>query len=102
MPMRAMPVRSLPSRNLVMSQPLFSSPTRQSAGTRTPSRNTSLTSWRPSMVTMGRTVTPGERMSTSSIVMPAWGFAAGSVRTKVNIQSAQWPMPCQVFWPSTT
>ena len=58
-----------------MSQPLFSSPTRQSSGTRTSSRKTSLTSCRPSIVMIGRTVTPGVFMSISSIVMPACGFS---------------------------
>jgi len=44
LPMRAMPVRSLPSRNFAYVQPWFSSPTNWSAGTRTSSKKTSLTS----------------------------------------------------------
>src|SRR6185295_1255903 len=44
----------------------------------------------PSMVMMGRTVTPGDFMSISRKEMPACGFAATWVRTRQKIQSACW------------
>ncbi|MNT66893.1 hypothetical protein D3C72_2049910 [compost metagenome] len=40
-------------------------------------------------------------MSISSIEMPSWALASGSVRTRQKIQSAKWAMVVQVFWPLT-
>ena len=54
----------------------------------TSSKNTSLTSWPPSMVWIGRTVMPGVFMSIRRKEMPSCFFAAGSVRTRQKIQSA--------------
>jgi hypothetical protein len=81
---------------------LFSSPTRFSAGTRTLSNHTSLTSCPPSISSIGRTVTPGLVMSMSRNEMPACFFTAGSVRTRQKIQSPYWPSVVQVFCPLTT
>ena len=64
--------------------------------------HTSLTSWPPSISSIGRTSTPGVVMSMSSIEMPACFFTSGSVRTSVKIQSPYWPSVVQVFWPLTT
>ena len=50
-------------------------PTRLTAGTRTFSSQTSLTSQPPSSVRIGRTLTPGARMSSSSMEMPRWARA---------------------------
>ncbi len=100
--MPAMFVRSWPSRNLAYVQPLFSSPTRFSAGTRTSSNQTSLTSWTPSSVMMGWTLTPGVFMSMSRNEMPACALPSGRVRTRQKIQSAYWASVVQVFWPLTT
>ena len=55
------------------------------------SNHTSLTSWPPSISSIGRTLTPGEVMSMSSIEMPACFLTSGSVRTRVKIQSPYWP-----------
>jgi len=101
-PMPAMLVRSQVSRYLAQVQPRFSSPTRLATGTRTWVKNTSLTSRSPSSVTIGRSSTPGDAMSTSRKLMPACFFAVGSVRTRQKIMLACWPSVVQVFWPSTT
>ena len=80
---------------------MFSSNTRFSTGTLTFSSQTSLTSWAPSSVMIGRTVTPGLLMSMSRKLMPACLRAAGSVRTRKKPQSACWASVVQVFWPLT-
>ena len=72
---------------------------RFSTGTFTSSKNTSLTSWLPSMVWIGRTVTPGVFMSTRMKVMPSCFFAAVSVRASTKIQSAYCALVVQVFCP---
>src|SRR5579875_1322594 len=51
---------------------------------------------------MGRTVTPGERMSISRNEMPRCFCASGSVRTRLKIQSPYCPYVVQVFCPLTT
>ncbi len=51
---------------------------------------------------MGRTSTPGLRMSRISQVMPLCFGAAGSVRTSSSHQSATWARVLQIFWPLTT
>jgi hypothetical protein len=101
-PVPAFPVRSLPSRNFAQSQPRSISPTSWSAGTRTLSKNTSLTSYPPSISSIGRTVTPGDFMSMSRNEMPCCFFAAGLVRTRQKIQSAYCASVVQVFCPLTT
>ena len=80
---------------------MFSSPTRFSTGTLTSSNQTSFTSWPPSSMVMGRTVTPGVLMSMSRKEMPAWALPVRSVRTRQKIQSACWARVIQVFWPFT-
>ncbi len=87
-PIPARPVRSWVSRYLAQVQPWFSTPTRFSTGTRTLSKNTSLTSWSPSRVMIGRTLMPGVRMSISRKLMPRCCWASGSVRTRQKIMSA--------------
>ena len=84
-------------------QPWFSSPTRFSPGTRTSSKNTSLTSKPPSISSIGRTVTPSVSIGTRIIEMPCCFLgASGSVRTRLKIQSAYWPSVVHVFWPLIT
>ncbi|MNC50316.1 hypothetical protein D3C75_995490 [compost metagenome] len=100
--MPAWPVRSWLSRYLAQVQPWFSSPTRLATGTRTLSKNTSLTSCSPSRVMIGRTLMPGVAMSISRKEMPRCCWACGSVRTRQKIQLACWPRVVQVFWPLTT
>ena len=75
---------------------------RFSTGTFTSSKNTSLTSWLPSMVWIGRTVMPGVFMSISRNVMPSCFFALASVRVRQKIQSAYCAEVVQVFCPLTT
>ena len=71
-----------------MRQPSFSFPTRFSAGTMTPSKNTSANSSSPAMVLIGLIRMPGLCRSISRKLMPACrGWACGSVRTSANIQS---------------
>ena len=101
-PTPAMPVRSWVSRNLAMVQPLFSSPTRFSAGTRTSVKNTSFTSWPPSIRRIGRTSMPGVFISTRIKLMPCCCLASGSVRHRQKILSACCPRVVQVFWPLIT
>ena len=60
----AMPERSKSSVVVPTYQPRFSSPIMFFAGTRTLSKKTSLKSWLPAMFTSGRTVMPGDFMST--------------------------------------
>ena len=50
---------------------------------------------------MGRTVTPGDFMSTSRKLMPVWGLPSLLVRTRQKIHSPYWPSVVQVFWPLT-
>ena len=97
-----MPKRSCPSRNFAYVQPLFSSPMRFSTGTLTSVRYTVLISRPPSMVTMGRTSTPGARMSISTNEIPSCGLTSVSVRTRQNIMSAQCAVVVQVLVPLTT
>ena len=54
------------------------------------------------MVTIGRTVMPGDFMSMRMKEMPSCFLAAGSVRTKQKIQSAYCAVVVQVFCPLTT
>jgi hypothetical protein len=97
----AMPLRSWAKSALAQVQPLFSSWMRFSTGTLTLSRKTSLTSWPPSRVMIGRTVIPGEVMSISRKLIPDCGLDVGSVRTRKKPQSANWASVVQVFWPLT-
>ncbi len=50
---------------------------------------------------IGRTVMPGDFMSTSRKLMPVCGLPSVLVRTRQKIQSACWPRVVQVFWPLT-
>ncbi len=85
-----------------MSNPLFSSPTRFSMGTRTSSRKTSFTSCPPSIVMIGRTVMPFDFMSIRRNVIPSCCLTEGSVRTRQNIQSAYCARVVHVLAPLTT
>ncbi|MOA56510.1 hypothetical protein D3C78_1805040 [compost metagenome] len=71
LPRPAMLVRSWPSRYLAMAHPLCSSPTKFSRGTQALSKNTSLTSYPPSRVLIGRTSMPGLLMSISRKEIPS-------------------------------
>ena len=73
---------------MAIRQPSLSSPIRFSRGTRTLSKNTSASSSSFAMVRIGRAVMPGDFMSIRMNEMPACFTAAGSVRTRANIQSA--------------
>jgi len=84
-----------------MSQPLLSWPTRFSLGTFTSSKNTSQNSSCISRLTIGRTVMPGEVMSTSRKLMPSCFFAALSVRASRKTQFASCASVVQIFWPLT-
>ena len=72
--------RSFISAVIVTFQPWPGAPTRWVSGTNTPSRKTSLNSAPPSAWRMGRTVTPGERMSIQKLVRPSNLGTFGSVR----------------------
>ena len=85
-----------------MVQPMFSSPTRFSAGTRTSVKKTSFTSCPPSISLIGRISMPGVARSTRMKLMPFCCFTSGSVRTRQKIQLACWPSVVQVFWPLIT
>src|SRR5690606_4293337 len=63
-PLPPMAIRSADSVERAIFQPLFSAPTRQSSGTKTSSRKTSLKRASPVICTSGRTSRPGLRMST--------------------------------------
>ena len=54
------------------------------------------------MSRMGRTRTPGVRMSSSRKLMPSCFFAAGSVRTSANMWVASCASVVQIFWPVMT
>ena len=97
-----MPLRSKSSATARWYQPRFSSPTRCSTGTRTSSKNTSLKACWSAMLTSGRTVTPGDFMSSMSREMPLCLGASGSVRAASQPQSARWPPEVQIFWPLIT
>jgi hypothetical protein len=80
-------------------QPSFSAPTRQSSGTSTSSKNTSLNiSW-PVSSRNGRTSMPGVRMSSMKHEMPSCFGASGSVRARQMPQSACCAIDVQTFWP---
>ena len=75
-------------------QPWLSSPTRFLRGTRTSSKNTSLTSKPPSMSWMGRSVTRGVSIEKSSIEMPS---TAGRIRS-----NGASPATCRIRDPAST
>ncbi len=54
------------------------------------------------MVRIGRTVTPGVSIGSSSRVMPSCRRSPVLVRTSANIQSASCAPVVQIFWPFTT
>ncbi len=81
--------------------PWPSSPITWSPGMRTSSRCTSL-KWALRLIcTIGRTSMPGDRMSTTKYVMPAWRQLPGSVRASRMAQSALAAPLVQTFWPVT-
>ena len=80
MPPRAW--RSKASMVRATRQPSWTSPRTLDTGTRTPSRNTSLKWASPVIWRNGRTVMPGECMSTMSIVIPSRLGRAGSLRVR--------------------
>ena len=71
-------------------------------GTTTLSRKSSQNSAWPVIWVIGRTSTPGERMSTSSIEMPRCLGPVSSVRASTPHQRAYCPHETHVFWPETT
>ena len=54
------------------------------------------------MEMIGRTVTPGLRISRSRKVIPAWRLGSSEVRVRQNIQSALCAPLVHTFSPSTT
>ena len=97
----AMPLRSCASSILAQVQPLFSSSMRFSTGTRTFSSQTSLTSWPPSSVMIGRTVTPGRFMSIEQEGDAFLLLARRIGATRKKPQSACCASVVHVFWPLT-
>ena len=83
-------------------QPSPRSASRFSRGTTTSSRNSSENSAWPVICVIGRTSTPGERMSTISIEMPRWRGPSSSVRASTPHQRAYCPHDTHVFWPLST
>ena len=83
-------------------QPSPRSLSRFSLGTTTSSRNSSQNSAWPVICVIGRTSTPGERMSTISIEMPRCFGPVSSVRASTPHQRAYWPHETHVFWPLRT
>ena len=94
--------RSKPSSVMATAQPLFTPPTTFSFGQTASVKNTSLNSESPEIILIGRTSTPGWRMSTSRNVMPLCLGASGSVRTSRKMWSARCPADVQIFWPLIT
>ena len=72
--------RSCSSVVIATCQPPPTSPTTFSSGTSTPVKKISLNSASPVIWRSGRTSTPGECMSTSRYVSPAWRSLSGSLR----------------------
>ncbi len=87
---------------LATRHPSFSAPTRLLTGTHASSKNTSQKWSSPSTVRIGRTSTPGVRMSRMSQEMPLCFGASGSVRTSSSQKSATCARVLQIFWPFTT
>ena len=67
----------------------------------TSSKKTSQNSSRPWIASMGRTVMPGESMSTNSAVMPRCAESAPPVRVSSTHRCAYWAKLVQTFWPVT-
>src|SRR5690606_9403011 len=74
--------------------------TRFSLGTLTLVKKVSQNGERPEINWIGRTSTPGERMSISRNEMPSC-LRVGSVRTRQKHQPAYWAPLVQLFWPLT-
>ena len=83
-------------------QPSFSSPTRFATGMRTSSRNISLNSVVPYIVSSGRMSMPRESIGMISQLMPRCLGTSGSVRTSSSQKSATSACEVQIFWPVTT
>ena len=94
--------RSFMSVVIATRQPSPSGPMRIESGTRTLSKNTSLNSASPVIWTSGRTVTPGDCMSTMKYVRPLCFGTEGSVRARSIPHFARWARLVQTFWPLTT
>ena len=94
-----MATRSYMSIAVAWFQPLFSSPSRWSAGTRTSVKNTSLKCEPPSIWWIGRTSTPGASIGRMNIEMPACFTASGSVRAISTAYWLLWASVVQTFWP---
>ncbi len=73
----------------------------RSIGTATSSKKTSENSGAPCMVSMGRTVMPGESMSTNSAVMPLCAESGPPVRVSSTHRWEYWARLVQTFWPVT-
>ncbi len=94
-------MRSKLNSALAIVQPLFSSPTRFSLGTRTLSRKTSQNSSCPAILRIGRTVMPGWSKSTSKKLIPSCFLPSLLVRTRRKIWLASCASVVHVFWPLT-
>ncbi|CAB4886976.1 unannotated protein [freshwater metagenome] len=94
-----MATRSYMSIAVAWFQPLFSSPTSQSAGMRTSVKKISLKCLPPSIWWIGRMSTPGRFMSMMNIEMPACLGASGFVRAMMMPYCEWWARVVHTFWP---
>ena len=74
------PDRSAPRLSIATRQPSPTAPSTADAGSRQPSKNTSLKSDVPVISRSGRTSMPGSRMSTMNALMPRWRSSGVPVR----------------------
>ena len=94
--------RSKPSSVMATAHPLLTPPTTSSFGHVASVKKTSLNSDWPEIILIGRTSTPGWRMSTRRKLIPLCFGASGSVRARTKMWSARWPADVQIFWPLMT
>jgi hypothetical protein len=85
--LRSISPRSKPAVAMATFQPSPSGPSRCSTETRASSKNTSAKAGLPLIFSMGRTVTPGASMGTSTNERPRWRADSASVR---NRPKSQW------------
>ncbi len=94
-------MRSLARAPARIDQPAFSSPSRESTGTRTLSKKM-LQNFCPYIASIVWTVMPGLFMGTMNRLMPAClSFGSGWVRAANNMCEARWPSVVQIFCPFT-
>ena len=87
---------------MATAHPPFSSPSMRSAGTATSSKNTSVNSNSPLIISIGATVIPGVSMSMKNAVIPRWRESAGPVRVRRTQRSEYCARLVHTFWPLIT